>query len=159
MCMHNGCGGAAAYGKEGEKDFAFGEDRRHLGNVSKNFVFCFAFLSVCTIFALMIVIRNRYLPIPGFSAINLCGVLFCRRETRITQRLLNHERIHTAQILEMGVVFFYIWYVVEWLVRLPRRGNAYLNISFEREAYRHEWERDYLKHRRLYAWRKYLKKR
>jgi hypothetical protein len=40
-------------------------------------------------------------------------VLFCRRETRITQRLLNHERIHTAQILEMGVVFFYIWYVVE----------------------------------------------
>ena len=46
--MHNGCGGAAAYGKEGEKDFAFGEDRRHLGNVSKNFVFCFAFLSVCT---------------------------------------------------------------------------------------------------------------
>ena len=157
--MHNGCGGAAAYGKEGEKDFAFGEDRRHLGNESKNFVFCFAFLSVCTIFALMIVIRNRYLPIPGFSAINLCGVLFCRRETRITQRLLNHERIHTAQILEMGVVFFYIWYVVEWLVRLPRRGNAYLNISFEREAYRHEWERDYLKHRRLYAWRKYLKKR
>ena len=47
MCMHNGCGGAAAYGKEGEKHFAFGEDRRHLGNVSKNFVFCFAFLSVC----------------------------------------------------------------------------------------------------------------
>ncbi len=28
-----------------------GEDRRRLGNENKNFVFCFAFRSACTIFA------------------------------------------------------------------------------------------------------------
>ena len=107
----------------------------------------------------MKIIRTKYIPLRGFSAINLLGILFVHPGVYLSQELVNHERIHTAQILEMGVVFFYIWYVVEWLVRLPRRGNAYLNISFEREAYRHEWERDYLKHRRLYAWRKKKKKR
>ncbi len=107
----------------------------------------------------MIIIRNRYMPLPGFSAINICGVLFCRPGTYITTRLLNHERIHTAQIIEMGVVFFYLWYVVEWLVRLFHHGNAYMNISFEREAYSNERDLNYLKDRHHFAWRHYLRKR
>ena len=104
----------------------------------------------------MIVIRNKYLPIRGFAAINICGILFCRPNTRLTPRLINHERIHTAQLLEMAIVGFYVWYVVEWLVRLCRRGNAYRQISFEREAYEHQRDLNYLNHRRHYAWRHYL---
>ena len=100
----------------------------------------------------MIVIRNRYLPVPGFAAINLFGILLCRPNTRLTPRLLNHERIHTAQMIEMAFIFFYLWYVVEWLYRLTRPGNAYFNISFEREAYSHEHDRRYLTHRKHYAW-------
>ena len=107
----------------------------------------------------MIVIRNKYLPFPGFAAINLFGVLFCRPGTRITPRLINHERIHTAQMMEMAFIFFYIWYLVEWTVRLTWRGNAYFNISFEREAYRNEHNRKYLKQRKHYAWWKYTKER
>ena len=45
---------------------------------------------------------------------------------------------HTAQMKEMLYIFFYLWYVVEWIIRLFMKGNAYRNISFEREAYSNE---------------------
>ena len=112
-----------------------------------------------SIFALMIIVRNKYIPFPHFAAINLCGVLFCHHDVYLSQRLINHERIHTAQILEMGVIFFYLWYLGEWMVKLCSRGNAYFRISFEREAYRHEGDMDYLKHRKHYAWWKYMREK
>ncbi|MBQ7689815.1 MAG: hypothetical protein IJT30_01285 [Muribaculaceae bacterium] len=100
----------------------------------------------------MKIIRSRYVPFGHFSAINLLGVLFVHPGVYLSQELLNHERIHTRQMLELAIVPFYIAYVLEWLVRLPMRGNAYRNISFEREAYAHEREADYLARRRPYAW-------
>ena len=104
----------------------------------------------------MKIIRTKYIPVRGFSAINLLGVLFVHPGVYLSQELINHERIHTAQILEMGIVGFYVWYLVEWLVRLLQRGNAYRKISFEREAYENQRDLDYLKERRHYAWRHYL---
>ena len=104
----------------------------------------------------MKIIRTKYIPLRGFSAINLLGILFVHPGVYLSQELINHERIHTAQILEMGIIGFYVWYVVEWMVRLLRRGNAYRKISFEREAYDNQRDLDYLQHRRHYAWRKYL---
>jgi hypothetical protein len=74
------------------------------------------------------------------------------------ERLLNHERIHTRQMLEMLIVGFYLWYVIEWLIRLPMKGNAYRSISFEREAYANEGNLNYLKQRKLYSWLNYLRK-
>lgn len=106
----------------------------------------------------MKIIRNKLFPPKRFAAINLFGVLFCRKDAKITPKIINHERIHTAQMLEMCVVFFYLWYVVEWLLRLPFKGSAYRNISFEREAYCHENNPDYLKGRRHFAWWKFLRK-
>ena len=50
-----------------------------------------------------------------------------------------HEKIHIAQQKEMLVIPFYLWYFIEWLVRLFKKGNAYQNISFEREAYVNEY--------------------
>lgn len=104
----------------------------------------------------MWVVRNGLLPVRGFTAMNLFGVLLCRREAELTPDLLRHERIHTAQMLELLIVGFYVWYVAEWLVRLCLPGRAYANISFEREAYRHQGEPDYLRRRRPFAWFKYL---
>lgn len=100
----------------------------------------------------MLIVRNSFLPGKRYAAINLCGVLFCRRDTLVTPVMINHERIHTAQMLEMGILPFYIWYLVEWLIKVPTPGRAYMRISFEREAYRHEHDLEYLSHRRLYAW-------
>ena len=72
--------------------------------------------------------------------------------------MMNHERIHSAQQREMLFVFFYLAYFMEWVVRLPMRGNAYRNISFEREAYANQRNLDYLHTRRHYAWRHYYKR-
>ena len=106
----------------------------------------------------MKIVRTSILPFRGFSAINLLGVLFVHHGVYLSNELINHERIHTAQQREMLFVFFYLAYLIEWLTRLPMRGNAYRNISFEREAYANQRNLHYLESRRLYAWRHYMKK-
>ena len=104
----------------------------------------------------MKIVRSRYLPLRGFDAINLCGVLFVHQGVYLSGELINHERIHTAQMRELCFVLFYVLYLSEWLVRLLRRGNAYRAISFEREAYDNQRDANYLSHRRHFAWRHYL---
>ena len=71
---------------------------------------------------------------------------------------LNHESIHTAQMRELLYLGFYLAYVIEWCVRLLMCGNAYRNISFEREAYSNESDLEYLKKRKHFAFLNYLKK-
>ena len=106
----------------------------------------------------MKIIRNNIIPIKGFAAINLFGILFVKKNAKVTERMLNHESIHTAQMKEMLYVFFYLWYFVEWLIRLfTNTGNAYRTISFEREAYANERKDEYLRGRRRYAWIRYMK--
>ena len=105
----------------------------------------------------MKIIRNNIIPFSGYKAMNLFGVLFVRGNARIDDITLNHEKIHTVQMREMLYVFFYIWYVTEWLIRLFMKGNAYRNISFEREAYSNEDDVIYLESRKRFAWIKYLK--
>lgn len=59
----------------------------------------------------------------------------------------------------MLIVFFYLWYVIEWLVRLIQYKDsheAYRNISFEREAYNNEYD-EYLGVRKPYEWVHYLR--
>ena len=102
--------------------------------------------------------RTSILPFHGFSAINLLGVLFVHHGVYLSNELINHERIHSAQQREMLFIFFYLAYFMEWIVRLPMRGNAYRNISFEREAYANQRNLDYLHTRRHYAWRRYYKR-
>lgn len=73
--------------------------------------------------------------------------------------LINHERIHLRQQAELLVLFFYIWYFGEWVLRTLLYLNAYRayqNISFEREAYAHEKDLDYLGNRKPYAFLDFL---
>jgi hypothetical protein len=72
--------------------------------------------------------------------------------TVITPRLLNHERIHLRQQIEMLVIPFHIWYLVEYFTR------GYYSVSFEKEAYANDWNLDYLKTRKFFTFVKYLKK-
>jgi hypothetical protein len=107
----------------------------------------------------MKIIRNNILPFGQHDAINLFGVLFVKGNIRVSQHLLNHEKIHSQQMRELLWVFFYCLYVLEWMVRLmQQRGNrpkAYLSISFEREAYGHDHDLTYLRHRKPFAqWRR-----
>ena len=105
----------------------------------------------------MKIIRNKYIPFQGYKAINLLGILFVRGNARISERTIRHEAIHTAQMKEMLYIFFYLWYVVEWVIRLFMEGNAYRNISFENEAYTNEDNIIYLEGRKRFAWIKYIK--
>ena len=106
----------------------------------------------------MIIIKNNLIPFKGYKCINLFGVLFVRNGCEMSREDLNHEKIHTAQMRELFYLFFYVWYVLEWLYRLLAcKGNAYRNISFEREAYANQNDMYYLEtNRSPYAWMKYL---
>ena len=107
----------------------------------------------------MKIIYNKIIPFgKGFYAINLCGVLFAKGPC--DEIVINHESIHTAQIKELGYIFFYIVYLIEWFLRIIQyRGyvRGYFNISFEREAYANQYDLSYLSNRPYYNWRHYLK--
>jgi hypothetical protein len=71
--------------------------------------------------------------------------------------IINHERIHFQQALELLVIPFYVIYVLEWLFKLPFYGKeAYKNISFEKEAYSNQLDLQYLKNRKRYNWIKLI---
>ncbi|GEQ85524.1 hypothetical protein ULMS_10320 [Patiriisocius marinistellae] len=73
--------------------------------------------------------------------------------------MLNHEKIHLRQQIEMLVVLFYIWYGLEFFIRWIQYNNkhtAYRNISFEREAYANECNFQYIKQRRFWSFLKFI---
>ncbi len=84
------------------------------------------------------------------------------KQPRSGKVLLNHERIHLRQQLELLLLPFYIWYIGEYLLRLLQYRNhyqAYLNISFEREAFENERNLAYLNERSTFAFWTYLHKK
>lgn len=107
----------------------------------------------------MKIVYNKWIPFKGFYAINLFGIYFIReqyKDTKISEKTLNHEAIHTEQMKELGYIFFYIWYFIEWLIRLFINGRcAYSKISFEMEAYENDENYEYLNRRKHYNWFKY----
>lgn len=111
----------------------------------------------------MKIVYSKYIPFKGFFAINLFGILIVRKNKdgscpRVSRRTLYHESIHTEQMKELGYIFFYIWYFIEWLleVLLPPYNKAYHDISFEEEAYNNENNPNYLKSRKRYSWIKFV---
>jgi len=108
----------------------------------------------------MKIIRNNIIPFKGYKAINLFGVLFVRKNADIDELTINHEEIHTEQIKELWYVFFYLWYVVDWLIKLVIYRNfrdAYVNVVFEREAYANDEDADIeLTDQAIEYFRKYL---
>lgn len=108
----------------------------------------------------MKIIYSKYLPLKGFHAINLFGVVFARNgQPKLSRQMVNHEAIHTRQMLELFVVGFYVWYIVEWIVRwiiFKDRFIAYKNIGFEREAFDNDGNPDYLKQRKWYGFASYV---
>jgi len=108
----------------------------------------------------MKIIYNSILPPKGYKAINLFGILFVRKDASpLREKDINHENIHTRQIVELLGILFYIWYGIEWVIRLIQyqdRKMAYYNISFEREAYANDNNLEYLKSRKLYSFLEYI---
>ena len=89
-----------------------------------------------------IILREKYIDHPWYVKRGIITV--------------NHESIHIKQQAELLVILFYLWYVIEWFIRLFLKGNAYRNISFEREAYENKDNSEYLKKRKLFSFLKYI---
>jgi len=74
---------------------------------------------------------------------------------RKAARIINHESIHIKQQEEMLIIPFYLWYIIEWAIKVPiyfSFRKAYYNISFEREAYDNDDNLSYLNNRKHYTW-------
>ncbi len=123
---------------------------------------------------------SKIFPFKGYTAMSLFGFIFWRNERRsmlvdpryndYVEVVINHEKIHTEQIKDFGLpffffkplqilfgsVFFYLIYVLNWLINLIICPNkAYMDICFEKEAYAHEKDFDYIKNRKHFQfWRK-----
>lgn len=79
------------------------------------------------------------------------------KETRAKNNpvLINHEKIHLAQQLELLLLPFYLLYLLHYIINLFKYRShnlAYLNIVFEKEAYRMDADPAYLAGRKLWAW-------
>ncbi|MFJ1322920.1 hypothetical protein ACILDT_07905 [Capnocytophaga canis] len=103
-------------------------------------------------------IVNRLLVPKGYSRITLFPFVFVsKKECLNDPQFLNHEKIHLQQQKELLVVFFYLWYVLDFLFKYIKYRNwqkAYHNIIFEREAYHNQDNLNYLNSRKRFAFLK-----
>ena len=109
-------------------------------------------------------------------------ILTTKKKSEVTDEIINHEKIHVMQWCEVTAlsvliwafimvalvdlkylwtlplcfVVYYIIYVAEWAISRLYGGETghedYLHIEFEKEAYKHQKDVDYLSHRKPFAW-------
>ena len=117
------------------------------------------FSNFIAIFAKTIKMKKRIylvkrLPLAkNYYAICLFGFVLSVRPLSATEQ--NHELIHAAQQKELLYIPFFIWYGIEWVLLFLKYRNwekAYFHIRFEEEAYQHQSDLEYLKHRRHYRY-------
>ena len=124
--------------------------------------------------------------------IMLFGFVFSKlKEEEMTQRVRNHECVHARQWFEttalagtiilalvlvfnisawwmlLSWLFYYIWYVIEWMIKCVNytimydewtceMETPYQSISFEREARLSERDNNYLENSGYFDWLKEL---
>ena len=108
----------------------------------------------------MIIIKNKFIPFKGYKAINLFGILFTKNS--LSNIDINHEKIHTKQMIETLFIGFYIWYGLEYLIirifgHKDKQNDCYHEISLEEEAYNNDDNLEYLDNRKPFNWIKYIK--
>lgn len=93
----------------------------------------------------MRIVFTKHFPFGKFRALSFCGRMWLKDPNGAYKQgikynpvrffsLVQHERTHWEQQKEMGIIFFFIWYVIEWFFKLFSEGKAYKRLSFEREA-------------------------
>ena len=103
-----------------------------------------------------VIIKNSKIPkllswFINIRAITLFPFIIIKDEG--DEILIRHESIHIRQQLELLVVGFYLWYLIDYIIQFCKTGDttaAYYNIIFEREAYDNQGDKDYLSKRRLW---------
>jgi len=81
-------------------------------------------------------------------------ILIKRKEYKNDKVLVNHEKIHHQQQIELLIIPFYILYFLNYITNLllfKSHQKAYLNIMFEKEAYINEGNLNYIRTRKTFA--------
>jgi hypothetical protein len=106
------------------------------------------------------ILISKYLVPRGYVGMTLFPFdILKKRSLKDDVFLVNHENIHLKQQIELLVIPFFLWYGIEFLVRLVQYQQcqlAYRNISFEREAYVNEHDLEYFRRRRFWGFLRYL---
>jgi len=101
-----------------------------------------------------ILLTVPYLQVAGMALFPFILV----QKSNPSKILVNHERIHLRQQIELGIVFFYLWYLISYgmnrLKGMPH-NKAYHQIIFEREAYQEDENFQYLTKRKWLAFLRY----
>lgn len=109
----------------------------------------------------MIVWRQNLVPLRGYAAMAVFPLVLVRKDwwdgasEAEREVVLRHERIHCWQQVETLLVLFWLLYGVFYVVNLIRYRNhkeAYRNVAFEREAYGHQDDEGYAKHKPFWGW-------
>lgn len=104
-----------------------------------------------------LIIHAPLIPVAGIALFPF--VFLKEQHLKNDPLIINHERIHLKQQLEMLILPFYILYLFNYLLNLIYYRNhdqAYRNIIFEREAYRCEHNLTYLSRRNFWAWKNFF---
>lgn len=94
-----------------------------------------------------------FIPASGMALFPF--IVLRKKQLKQDKYIMNHERIHLRQQLELLIIPFYIVYLAHYLFNLIRYKNhkkAYYQIVFEREAYAMDQDMNYLQHRRFWNW-------
>ncbi len=115
--------------------------------IQNHFIFLFMF----------IIIYSKLIPYDGMTIFPF--IILKERGLEKNEVLMNHEKIHIKQQLEMLIIPFYILYGLDYVRKYFKYKNhfdAYFNIVFEKEAYQNEQDLTYLKNRKFWGWRKFF---
>ena len=106
------------------------------------------------------IVVSKYIVPNGYNGLTIYPFVFLKQKNlKIDKILINHERIHLRQQIELLILPFFIWYILEFLILLVKYKSwkdAYLNISFEKEAYVNEKDLKYLDSRPFWNFLKFL---
>ena len=106
------------------------------------------------------ILISKYIVPNGYTGLAAFPFVFLKcKALKQDKLLINHEKIHLRQQLELLIIFFYLIYLLEFIIRLLQYKNwkhTYRNISFEREAYINEKDLNYLKSRSFWKFITYF---
>ena len=107
------------------------------------------------------ILITPYLFGKGFRGMAIFPFIFLKDKTlKYNKTVINHEKIHLRQQIELLWIFFFLIYFIEFFIGYIKFKNlkkAYFNISFEKEAYFNEDDLEYLKNKKLWTFAKYYK--
>ncbi len=95
-----------------------------------------------------------------YTGLSFFVFIWIRKESHDQTQLVRHEKIHFWQQVEMLFIFHWVFYAFFYLVgRMNGQCHyiAYRYNPFELEAFTNDYDEDYLRKRRLFAWMGFIK--